>query len=53
MDNNVIIDIEKIAKIYEMGTQKVFALREVSLKNYQERICRDNGAFRVPGNPLS
>lgn len=32
MDNKVVIDIENISKIYEMGTQKVFALRDVSLK---------------------
>jgi putative ABC transport system ATP-binding protein len=32
MDNKVVIDIENISKIYEMGTQKVYALRDVSLK---------------------
>ncbi len=31
MPNNI-IDIEKIAKVYQMGLEKVFALREVSLK---------------------
>lgn len=30
--NKTIIDIEKIAKIYQMGLEKVFALREVSLQ---------------------
>lgn len=32
MENKVVIDIENISKIYEMGSQKVFALRDVSLK---------------------
>ncbi len=31
MPNNI-IDIEKIGKVYQMGLEKVFALREVSLK---------------------
>jgi len=30
--NKNIIDIEKIAKIYQMGLEKVFALREISLQ---------------------
>lgn len=30
--NNIVIDIEHISKIYEMGNQQVFALRDVSLK---------------------
>ncbi len=30
--NKVIIDIEHISKLYVMGTEKVFALRDVSLK---------------------
>lgn len=31
MDNNLIIDIQNIAKIYQMGTEKVYALRDVSI----------------------
>lgn len=31
MKNDVLIHIEKIARIYQMGLEKVFALREVSL----------------------
>lgn len=31
-NNKVIIDIEHISKLYVMGTEKVFALRDVSLK---------------------
>ena len=34
-DKKLIIDIEHIAKIYEMGLEKVFALRDVSLKIYE------------------
>jgi putative ABC transport system ATP-binding protein len=30
--NNLIIDIEHISKVYQMGIEKVFALRDVSLK---------------------
>ncbi|NCP46738.1 MAG: ATP-binding cassette domain-containing protein, partial [Flavobacteriales bacterium] len=30
--NKNIIDIQNIAKIYQMGLEKVFALRDVSLK---------------------
>lgn len=30
--NNIIIDIEHIAKVYTMGDEKVFALRDVSLQ---------------------
>jgi putative ABC transport system ATP-binding protein len=30
--NNIIIDIEHISKVYEMGVEKVYALRDVSLK---------------------
>jgi putative ABC transport system ATP-binding protein len=32
---DVVIDIEHISKIYEMGTQKVFALKDVSLKIHE------------------
>ncbi len=32
MESKTVIDIENISKIYEMGTQQVFALRDVSLK---------------------
>jgi putative ABC transport system ATP-binding protein len=35
MLNNVVIDIEHISKIYEMGNQQVFALRDVSLKIFE------------------
>lgn len=46
-ENNVIIDIENIAKIYEMGNQKVFALRDVSLtikKNEYVAIMGPSGS---------
>ena len=33
--DNVIIDIEHISKVYEMGVEKVYALRDVSLKIYE------------------
>jgi len=32
MNSEIIIDIENISKVYEMGTQEVHALRDVSLK---------------------
>lgn len=32
IENNTIIDIEHIAKIYQMGAEQVFALRDISLK---------------------
>lgn len=32
---DVVIDIEHISKVYEMGTQKVFALKDVSLKIHE------------------
>ncbi len=31
IDNNTIIEIEHIAKIYEMGSEKVYAIRDISL----------------------
>ena len=33
--NNVIIDIEHISKVYEMGMEKVFAIRDITLKIHQ------------------
>ena len=33
--NNIIIEIEHISKVYEMGLEKVFALRDVSLNIHQ------------------
>lgn len=35
MSDKIVIDIEHISKIYEMGNQKVFALRDVSLKIFE------------------
>jgi putative ABC transport system ATP-binding protein len=34
-NNNIIIEIKNLAKIYEMGLEKVFALRDVSLNIYK------------------
>jgi putative ABC transport system ATP-binding protein len=31
-ENNLIIDIEHVSKVYQMGVEQVFALRDVSLK---------------------
>ncbi len=36
MENKIIIDIKNISKIYQMGEEKVFALRDVSLN-----ICKN------------
>ena len=33
--NNVIIDIEHISKIYEMGIEKVYALRDITMKIHE------------------
>lgn len=33
--NNVIIDIEHISKIYEMGVEKVYALRDITMKIHE------------------
>lgn len=45
--NNLLINIEHIAKIYEMGSEKVFALRDVSLniaKNEYVAIMGPSGS---------
>lgn len=34
-DNKLIIDIENISKLYHMGSETVFALRDISLKIYE------------------
>ncbi len=46
-ENNILINIEHIAKIYEMGAEKVFALRDVSLnihKNEYVAIMGPSGS---------
>lgn len=46
-ENNLLINIEHIAKIYEMGSEKVFALRDVSLniaKNEYVAIMGPSGS---------
>lgn len=47
MDNNVIIHIEHISKVYEMGAEQVFALRDISLdirKNEYVAIMGPSGS---------
>ncbi len=47
MNDNLIIDIKNIAKIYEMGTEKVYALRDVSIsihKNEYVAIMGPSGS---------
>lgn len=47
VENNILINIEHIAKIYEMGAEKVFALRDVSLnihKNEYVAIMGPSGS---------
>lgn len=46
-ENNVIIDIQNIAKIYEMGVERVFALRDVTVairKNEYVAIMGPSGS---------
>jgi len=35
MSDKIVIDIEHISKVYEMGNQQVYALRDVTIKIHE------------------
>ncbi len=43
-ENDLLIEIEHISKVYDIGSEKVFALRDVSLKIHRNEYV----AIMVP-----
>ena len=50
-ENDLLIEIEHISKVYDIGSEKVFALRDVSLKIHRNEyvaIMGPSGSGKTP-----